>query len=73
MPLLPATLAAIVAMFALLGPIGNVSAIPLAAVVQTLLNRLVFPPEPPLHTAIQRVDALLTQAEVRLGHRSEEQ
>jgi hypothetical protein len=27
----------------------------------------------PIQTAIQRVDALLTQAEIQLGHRSEEQ
>jgi predicted PurR-regulated permease PerM len=36
------SIAAIVAMFALLGPIGGVLAIPSAAVIQTLLNRLVF-------------------------------
>lgn len=36
------SVAAIAAMFALLGPIGGVLAIPSAAVVQTLLKRLVF-------------------------------
>ena len=36
------SIAAIAAMFALLGPIGGVLAIPSAAVVQTLLKRLVF-------------------------------
>ncbi|MDZ7618302.1 MAG: AI-2E family transporter [Patescibacteria group bacterium] len=36
------SIAAIAAMLALMGPIGGVLAIPSAAVVQTLLNRLVF-------------------------------
>jgi predicted PurR-regulated permease PerM len=44
------SIAAIAAMFALLGPIGGVLAIPSAAVVQTLLNQLLFrrAPDPDL-------------------------
>jgi hypothetical protein len=47
------SIAAIAAMFALLGPIGGVLAIPSAAVVQTLLNRLVFRRAPQPDSSLQ--------------------
>ncbi len=47
------SIGAIAAMVALLGPIGGVLAIPSAAVVQTLLNRLVFRRGPPPESELQ--------------------